>query len=140
MYSYILGSIRHYMPNTFLAFSNLRNGRILANTLYESQFSQLLVNLCEDAGECWRIFGIHLFSENWHMYGSACCINLDIKLAIISVIARFLIRRQNKRFVHYNISKMPIFGGFYSVARHTDLSVHVQIFELWKKYRFLYWF
>ncbi len=39
-------------------------------------------------------------------------INLDTKLVVISVIACFYIRRQNKRFAHGNISKMPIFGGF----------------------------
>ncbi len=38
MYSYIFG-IRHYEPNTFSALPNLRNKRILANTLCESQFS-----------------------------------------------------------------------------------------------------
>ncbi len=69
LYSYIL-SIRHYAPNTFLALPNLPNRRILANTLWESQFSQLLINLCENAPECWRIFGIRLFSENWRMRGS----------------------------------------------------------------------
>ncbi len=39
-------------------------------------------------------------------------INLDTKFAIFSVIDCFFIRRQNKHFVHCNISKMPIFGGF----------------------------
>ncbi len=70
VYSYILG-IRRYMPNTFSALPNWRNRRILANTLCESQFPRLLVNLCENARECWRLFGIHIFSENWRMCGSA---------------------------------------------------------------------
>ncbi len=39
VYSYIL-SIRHYAPNTFSALPNLSYGRILANTISESQFSQ----------------------------------------------------------------------------------------------------
>ncbi len=34
----------------------------LANTVHESQFSQLLVNLCESTRECWRTFSIRLFS------------------------------------------------------------------------------
>ncbi len=38
-------------------------------------------------------------------------INLDTKLIVISVIAPFFIRRENKHFVHCNISKMPMFGG-----------------------------
>ncbi len=61
VYSYILGT-RHYAPNTFLVLSNLRNSRILANTLCENQFSPLLVNLCEKARECRQIFSICLFS------------------------------------------------------------------------------
>ncbi len=36
--------------------------RILANTIYVDQFSWLLVNLCENAQVCRRIFGICLFS------------------------------------------------------------------------------
>ncbi len=61
MYSYILG-ICHHAPNTFSALSNLPNRQILANTLYENQFSPSLVNLCENVWECWRTFGICLFS------------------------------------------------------------------------------
>ncbi len=61
MYSYILG-IHHYAPNTFSALPNLRNRRILANTLCESQFSPSLVNLCKNIPECWQILGIRLFS------------------------------------------------------------------------------
>ncbi len=38
-------------------------------------------------------------------------INLDTKHAVISASACFFIKRQNKRFVHCNISRMPIFGG-----------------------------
>ncbi len=56
MYSYILG-IRHCTPNTFLALPNLRNRQILANILCESQFSRLLVNLCKNTREYWRILG-----------------------------------------------------------------------------------
>ncbi len=71
VYSYIL-NICCYAPNTFSALPNLPNGRILAkilaNTVSESQFSQLLVNLRENA---WRKFSIRLFSENWRMCGSA---------------------------------------------------------------------
>ncbi len=69
VFSYILG-IRHYVPNTFSAPPNLQKRQILVNTLYESQFSGLLVNLCENARECWQIFGIRLFSEYWHVCGS----------------------------------------------------------------------
>ncbi len=61
MYSYIL-VIRHYVSNTFSALLNLRNRWILANILCESQFSRLLINLCENARERWRIFGVRLFS------------------------------------------------------------------------------
>ncbi len=52
----------HYVPNAFLAFPNLPNRRILANTIHGSQFSQLLINLCENTREYRRIFGIRLFS------------------------------------------------------------------------------
>ncbi len=48
VYSYILG-IRHYAPNTFSVLPKLPSRRILANTICESQFSRLLVNLCENA-------------------------------------------------------------------------------------------
>ncbi len=76
VYSYILG-IRHYAPNTFSALPNLRNRRILArifaNTLCESWFSWLLVNLCENAQECLRIsvfayslrIGVHSVSHKF---------------------------------------------------------------------------
>ncbi len=73
-YSYILG-ICHYAPNTFSTLPNLWNRRILAristNTLYESQFTRLLINLRENGRECRQIFGIHLFSKNWRMCDSA---------------------------------------------------------------------
>ncbi len=62
-------AICHYALNTFSAFPNLLNRRILVNTVCESQFSRLLVNLCEDARECWQIFGIRLFLENWPTCG-----------------------------------------------------------------------
>ncbi len=51
VYSYIL-AIRLYAPNTLLALPNLLNRRILANTVYESQFSRSLICLCENAREC----------------------------------------------------------------------------------------
>ncbi len=36
--------------------------KLLANTVCENQFSQLLVNLCENVRECRQIFGICLYS------------------------------------------------------------------------------
>ncbi len=74
VYSYIL-TIRHYAPNTFSALPNFQKrrilARILANTVCESQFSRLLVNLCENTRERRQIFGIRLFSEDWRMWGFA---------------------------------------------------------------------
>ncbi len=64
VYLYILGTC-HYALNTFSALPNLPNRWILVNTVRESQFLQLLVNLCENARECSQIFGIRLFLENW---------------------------------------------------------------------------
>ncbi len=60
-YSYIL-SISHYAPNTFSELPNFQKRWILANSVCESQFLRLLTNLCDNARECWRIFGIRLFS------------------------------------------------------------------------------
>ncbi len=51
VYLYTLG-IRHYALNTFLVLLNLPNRRILPNTVCESQFSRLFVDLCKNAGEC----------------------------------------------------------------------------------------
>ncbi len=72
-YSYILG-IRHYALNTFSTLPDLPNrrmlARILVNAACESQFSQLHVNLCENAQECWQIFHIRPFSENGRICGS----------------------------------------------------------------------
>ncbi len=66
LYLYVL-SIWHYAPNTFSAFPNLSNQRmllkVLANTVCANQFSRLLVNLCENTCECRWIFGIFLFSS-----------------------------------------------------------------------------
>ncbi len=70
---YILG-IRHYAPNRFSVFPNFWKRRILANTVWENQFSQLLVNLCENASECceYSVFAYSWpFSENQRMCGSA---------------------------------------------------------------------
>ncbi len=61
VYSYIL-TICHHALNTFLAFLNLPNQQILVNTYVKNQFSPLLVNLCKNAREHRRIFGIHLSS------------------------------------------------------------------------------
>ncbi len=72
VYSYIL-VIRRYAPNTFLALPNFRKRQILANTVCESQFSQLLVNLCENARECYEYSEFaysRSFSENRRMCGS----------------------------------------------------------------------
>ncbi len=55
VYLPILG-IHHYAPNTFSALLNLPNRQILVNTICESQFSWLLVNLCKNVRECWQIF------------------------------------------------------------------------------------
>ncbi len=51
VYSYILG-IRHYALNRFSALPNFWKRRKLANTVRKSQFSQLLINLCENTQEC----------------------------------------------------------------------------------------
>ncbi len=72
VYSYILG-IRHYAPNRFSALLNFSKGRILANTVCESQFSWSLVNLCENDWECYSysVFAYSWpFSENRRMCGS----------------------------------------------------------------------
>ncbi len=58
---YVL-AICHYASNTFPALPNLPNWWTLANTVCENQFLQLLINLCKNARECGRIFGICLFS------------------------------------------------------------------------------
>ncbi len=46
----------------FSAHLNFWKKWILANTVCENQFSRLLVNLCKNARECWRIISICLFS------------------------------------------------------------------------------
>ncbi len=76
VYSYILG-IRHYAPNRFSVLPHFWKrrilGRILANTVCESQFSRLLVNLCENTRECYEylVFAYSRpFSENRHMCGT----------------------------------------------------------------------
>ncbi len=78
VYSYICG-IRHYAPNRFSALPNFQKKRILANTVCESHFSRLLINLCES--RMLRIFGICLFSSNlgesthvwFHLYKNFGC-------------------------------------------------------------------
>ncbi len=49
-----------------------RNERqqILGNAGYAGQFSQLLVNLCENIRECQQIFGVRSFLENTHVRGA----------------------------------------------------------------------
>ncbi len=73
VYSYIL-RIRYYAPNRFSVLPNFRKKQILANTIRESQFSRLLINLCDNARECYEYSMFNYsrpFSENWCMYGSA---------------------------------------------------------------------
>ncbi len=53
VYSYILG-IRHYAVDRFSTLPNFWKRRISANTSCKSQFSRLLVNLCENARECYE--------------------------------------------------------------------------------------
>ncbi len=77
VFSYILG-LGHYAPNTFSAHPNLWKRwilvRILVSTVFESQFSWLLVNLCENAWECYE-YSVFVYSwpflKNRHMASSA---------------------------------------------------------------------
>ncbi len=73
VYLYIL-DIRRYVPNTFLALPNFWKRwilvRILANTICESQFLQLLVNLCENVTDIRYSHILKPFSENRRMCDS----------------------------------------------------------------------
>ncbi len=60
-YSYIL-AIRHYASNRFLALPNFWKRWILANTVCESQFSRLLVNLCKNARKCYE-YSVFAYSQ-----------------------------------------------------------------------------
>ncbi len=77
VYSYTL-RICNYAPNIFSALLNWPNRRILARILAEtictSQFSRLLINLCENAENVdkYSVFTYSwLFSENCRVCGSA---------------------------------------------------------------------
>ncbi len=82
VYLYILG-IHHYVPNRFSAITNFQKRRILANTVCESQSSQLLVNLCENAQECYG-YSVFVYSrpflENRRMCGSTLTYNMLLQL------------------------------------------------------------
>ncbi len=87
LYLYIL-AIHYCLPNT----------QILANVFVKNQFSSLLSNLCENAPEYRRIFGIRLFSvfsKNWCMCGSV----LTIFVHLASLVRMFLtITSKNRKF------------------------------------------
>ncbi len=73
VYSYILGT-RHYAPISISALLNFQKKRILTNIMCESQFSRLLVNLCENARQGYKYSVLpnsRWFSENRRMCGSA---------------------------------------------------------------------
>ncbi len=96
VYSYIL-AIHHYVPNTFSALPNYWKrrilARILANTECESQFSRLLVNLCENAGECYEYLAF-VYSppllENRRMCGSTFTRLSSSAVPISSFLNKFL--------------------------------------------------
>ncbi len=72
VYLYIL-TVHHYAPSTFSALPNFWKRQLLANTVCESQFSRLLVNLCKNVWEYYEYSEFAYsrpFSENQHICGS----------------------------------------------------------------------
>ncbi len=78
-----LSSCAKYILSPYKFAESTNIGENIGEYCSENQFPQLFVNLCENARECRRTFGIRLFSENWRMCGSGFNMN---KSAIIAYL------------------------------------------------------
>ncbi len=110
VYSYILG-IRHYAPNRFSALPNFWKRqilvRILVNIVRESQFSRLLVNLCENDRECYEY---SVFTYSRPILGESTYVLL--RLQINDAYAREMVMKYEVRGMGANPLAAYFFFGF----------------------------
>ncbi len=132
VYSYILG-IRYYAPNTFSVLPNLPNRRILANTVCESQFSRLLVNLWENARELTNIRYLPILGELTYAHFRLNIISTSLEYAYVwcrlYIDLNHVILKNASHFFKCFISQLDL-SIFYNINSFYKVPLNfVQIFH-----------
>ncbi len=78
--------------------------RILQNTRCADQLSKLLVNICKNAQECRRIFGIWPFSKNTRLCGAG----------LILIYRKIFMRARN--YINNSRSNHNLLGNIFSLS------------------------